>query len=717
MNAVPRYLTMTLLASALQNLYAADNQAPQAVPDETVLTTIVVTATRTEKALDSLPPSVSVLNRKDMDADFIQDFSDLSTNEPGVTIARDPRYGLSSVNIRGLDGNRVLMLVDGIRVADAFAFGPYQNSGRDVVDFGQLQSVEIVRGPASSLYGSDALGGVVGMRTTEPADLLRGKDGFGGQAQAVYSSADNSLSARAGVAANVNQQTSWMLQISGQHGNALDNMGTNDSAGPDRTTPNPQTYDSASVLGKVQNKIEGGHKLGITAEYWQNKVDTQLDSNITSTILASRAEDNTERWRISADYSFVSPEMNGLIDAASLKIYYQDQTAEQNTYQVRKTASNWSRSSTFQQDQAGISGQAEKYLHGDTVMQTLLVGGEWLQSSLSQLRTGTPASALLDVRDVPNTDTTQLGLFIQDSIEWIGTGFTLVPGIRYDHYNLDPVEDAQFIKQGGTSVSLDDGKFSPKLLASWKASDTLSLFAQYSQGFRAPSPMELNASYVSPMGYAAVANPDLQPETSQGFEIGARLGDKALGGSVTVFDNHYKNFIEQVSINCPGKPQCIPGAYLVYQSQNIASVEIYGAEARAHWEPAQGWRGWMSLAYAVGINKTSDTYLDSVAPLQGVVGISYGTASWGGAFTLSAAATHDHVSSPDYFKAPGYGVLDFTAWWQPAKAVRLNAGVFNLGNKKYWLASDVIGVPADSTVVDRYSQPGTNARVNLVWNF
>jgi hemoglobin/transferrin/lactoferrin receptor protein len=147
---------------------------------------VTVTATRSEKKLQDAPVTASVISDQDIEDGLVKDIKDLVRFEPGVSVRRAParftaagastgRDGNAGFNIRGLEGNRVLILVDGVRVPDGYAFGA-QNMGRgDYVDLDTLKSVEIVRGPASALYGSDGLAGSVSYFTKDPSDLL--KDG------------------------------------------------------------------------------------------------------------------------------------------------------------------------------------------------------------------------------------------------------------------------------------------------------------------------------------------------------------------------------------------------------------------------------------------------------------------------------------------------------------------------------------------------------------
>ncbi|MGL4996720.1 MAG: TonB-dependent hemoglobin/transferrin/lactoferrin family receptor [Deefgea sp.] len=712
------FFTLTLLAVSLQQAFAAEQIALNQ------LDPVVVTATRTERNLADLPPSVSATQREELNTSMINDFRDFSRSEPGVNISKNARFGLSSVNIRGLEGNRVLMLVDGIRLPDVFTFGAYLNSGRDQVDFSQLSAIEVVRGPSSTLYGSDALGGIVGMRTTEPTDLLRSEQTVAGQIKADYGSADDSYGGQAAVAFAMGENTLGLVQIAGRRGHELENKGSVDTQKYGRTTANPQDTEKRSALVKLQHYLDGGHKLGLTAETYRSEVDTIMYSEIGAPMLtsvkSSRAFDEQERRRISLDYSYTAPEAGGLIDNAQAKIYRQTMDTTQSSYQVRQSGKvitpNWSRVSSYEQDLTGVNGLIEKKIAGD-ISQRWTVGAEWFQTDFSELRDGTPASSSLNVRDIPNTKTTQWGVYAQNELGFADGRFTLTPGLRYDAYELTPDVDKAFSNGGGKATGLKDSAISPKLLATWRASDSVTVFGQYSSGFRAPNALELNGSYRSPMGYAAIANPDLKPETSRGFELGSRFGNNAFGGSVTAFDNRYDDFIEQVSINCPGSPACVPGTFVTYQSQNIKDARIYGAEARMHWQFADGWQSWGNVAWAEGRNESNDKPIGSVAPLKGVLGLSYSQNQWGSQLLLTAVKKQSKTASEADFQAPGYGLLDLTAWWSPTKDLTLTGGVFNITDKKYWIDSDVRSIAASTLYLDRLTQPGRNVRIAADWKF
>lgn len=152
--------------------YSAD-RASETPAAATRLKQTTVTATRGERDVYEVPASVSVLGRAALDDTLTSDLRDVFRNEPGVAVNNSPaRFGAGSINIRGLEGNRVVIVTDGVRMPDFFSFGPFFSVGRDYTDLETVQSVEILRGPSSALYGSDALGGVVLFTTPEPEDII-----------------------------------------------------------------------------------------------------------------------------------------------------------------------------------------------------------------------------------------------------------------------------------------------------------------------------------------------------------------------------------------------------------------------------------------------------------------------------------------------------------------------------------------------------------------
>lgn len=130
---------------------------------------VTISATRQEQSVNSVPSTVTVHTREELDRNNVNSIKDLVRYEPGVSVGgAGQRGGISGYNIRGIDGDRILTQVDGVEVPDGFFNGPYAKTQRNYVDPEIVKRVEILRGPASVLYGSNAIGGAVSYYTLDP---------------------------------------------------------------------------------------------------------------------------------------------------------------------------------------------------------------------------------------------------------------------------------------------------------------------------------------------------------------------------------------------------------------------------------------------------------------------------------------------------------------------------------------------------------------------
>ena len=261
----------------------------------------------------------------------------------------------------------------------------------------------------------------------------------------------------------------------------------------------------------------------------------------------------------------------------------------------------------------------------------------------------------------------------------------------------------------------------------WRFTDEWSLFAGYARGFRSPPYNDVNIGLTNiAFRYTAIANPDLKPETSDGYELGLRFIAPAAYVSVSGYYNDYKDFI-QSNVDTGRNAQGLT----VFQSQNIADARIYGAEMKAGIEfgelsPAlKGWALRSALAWSRGDNRTDDEPLASVDPLRGTLGLMYDTDTWGvelaGTFVQRkkrlpppAAQTNPNAPAPFVYQPAGYGVLDLMAHWNFAPGATFNVGVFNLADKRYIEWSSITpSLITNRALSDRYSSPGRTFSASL----
>ena len=226
---------------------------------------VVISATRTERAEKDTTTTVTVTTEKEIERQLVTNIIDLTRNEPGVEVSNQPdRQGASSFSIRGIGGNRVLILVDGVNLPDGAEAS--RGLSRDFVDLDTLKRVEILRGSGSALYGSDALAGVVTYTTLDPADLLSADGHFGGRLKTGYASVNNQKSNTAIVAG---RQGEWdgILTATYRVGNETT---------PATGTPNPMQIDSTSVLGKLGWKPNAHNQVRFGFQGFERKDQIHL---------------------------------------------------------------------------------------------------------------------------------------------------------------------------------------------------------------------------------------------------------------------------------------------------------------------------------------------------------------------------------------------------------------------------------------------------------
>ncbi|MFC5300744.1 TonB-dependent hemoglobin/transferrin/lactoferrin family receptor [Azospira restricta] len=749
-----RCFTLQPLAATLA---AALSAAAFPALADTALRDTVVTATRSAAAIDDLPVTVTTVTREEMDRRLPADEADLFRDEPDVAMARDlRRFGATRVNIRGIEDNRVVTMVDGVRLPDFYNGGGPTNFSMSATpsalpDF--LKQVEIVRGPASSLYGSDAMGGVVGFVTLDPADIATGERKAAVRVRGGYFGASEQFSGSV-VGALRGERAEFLLGYGEAHGHEADNQGRNDSTSRFREKPNPADSEDRGLLAKLVLKPAAGHKLTATVESREQKVDTDVRrlSGSLPKITRMLGDDSSERTRFSLEYEHKPT--GAFYDRLLARAYHQRAETHNENYQRRSNTGATCSASTgagnncdifqdfrFEQTSSGINLQFESLL-GKDVTQLLTYGVDLMRSEVEELRdatrynltTGTVSKSIAGenypLRDFANGRTDTIGLFVQDEIGGlVGGRLTLTPGIRYDRTTLKPQVDA--LSQGvltaiNRSVAEQSySRFSPKLAAQWKVDEALSTYGQIAAGFRAPNYNEVNGAFRNTAQlYATIPNGELKPETSVGVELGLRAKGATARGQVAVFHNKYKDFIETVRLACPSDPACIAG-FTTYQSRNLSKVRIYGAEARGSWDFMPGWRVDGALAYAHGDNQEDDQPLNSIEPMRLSLGLVRDAGSWGAEARLRAAKRKTRIddsdgtaSDPVYYRTPGYGVTDLAAWIKPSRDTRLTVGVNNLFDKKYWLWSDIRQADArNPAAVDFYSQPGRSFRVAFQADF
>lgn len=718
----------TLLALAMA---AVSTSAAGAEP--TAFDSVKVTATRADQAVEDVAGSVSVIDEEDIQARMATDVRDLLRHEPGVSVRAQPyrpgaalgatgRGGNEGINIRGMEGNQVLLQTDGVRLPASFAFGPQFAGRADYLEIEGYKRIELLRGPASTLYGSDGLGGAVSFQTKDVDDLLDRDRKSQMRVRAAYTSVDDGWLLSPSFAAR-GERFEGMILGAFRWQDETENGGGNKAANTSRTAANPQEIRSNYLLAKLGYRPDAVHAFKFTLE----SLDRRLEADVLSAIAPTRTvptsvtrlttDDEVTRRRAGFDYSYRDGD-NAFIQLANAGLYVQDSSNRQFADERRNGAADRTRDNHYDERIVGLNAQFESNF-GEAVAHRIVYGLDASVTDVRGLRDGTvpPANETFPNKPFPDTDYRLIGAFAQDEIS-LGN-VVLIPGIRYDHFSLDPArDDPQYT--GLAPTRLSDGQLSPKLGVIWRLHPLANPFVQYAYGFRAPTPNDVNNGFTnltSPNGaYQTISNPNLKPETSRSFEIGLRGDDGALRYSLSLFSNRYEDFIESTQIGGTGTAS----DPLTFQSVNLAGARIRGLELSGEWRFMSEWSLKGSLARTHGSKRTDggSSPLQTIDPAKLVLALNHEVEGrYGVEATLTAVERKKRPHDPAMYAPGGFALFDLTGHYQLAPNARVNVGLFNIFDRKYFLWADTRSVSSSSTVLDAYSQAGRNFAVSFDYEF
>jgi hemoglobin/transferrin/lactoferrin receptor protein len=722
---------------------------------------VVVSGSRNEQLRDDLPMSMDVLTDSDLEDKQIGNIKDLVKDLPNVSVKHAParftvtgasnptgRDGNAGFNIRGMGGNRVLMLVDGTRMPSSYVNG--NNAfGRDALALDLIKRVELVRGPSSVLYGSDGLAGLVNFITYEPSDFLAttGPDTkkLGGRVATSWSGDDEGFNLAATVAGRASDTAQWMLTGTARSARGLDNMGTNDEPNISRTRPNPQTNRGESLLGKLVLRPDATQKHVLALEHVGKSSDTELLSSRANplplpTTTATRAlvagesdRDTLRRDRLTWDARYVLD--SSWADQLQTMVSLQNSDAQDNGRTIRNDAGVRIRDTSYNEHTWQVNVQASKSRAlSEQWSQKLTYGLDVASTDVTSWFGGSdpaPLAAYVPKKYFPDSRGSGAALYGQS--ELTNDRWSVTPGVRFERFAVDVISQDGYAPPATIpGVSLSGFNTSPKLGALYRMTPQWSAYGNYASGFRAPNAAQLNGFIDPSPGVNArlLGNPNLQPETSKNIELGLRARLQRLSLDLSAFTGDYKQLIVDKKFLGGTNTVADPN---VFQTVNVDNATIWGFEFKGSMDWGQVGEGKLSMPFAYGQARGQDNGtgqpLNSMDPAMFTMGLNYEAAIWSLRLDLRYHAAKDasdvdptsgvKAGSTQFTTVPSATTLDLTGQWRIRKDVRLTAGIVNLTDRKYWLWSDVQGLTTANaaTQADAYTQPGRHVNVSLVADF
>jgi hemoglobin/transferrin/lactoferrin receptor protein len=544
---------------------SADSAAAKPAPGERalMLATTVVTATRHESDTLKAPVAITVVGPERIERSVNPSVADLLREVPGVFVVDNTIAGMQRLRIRGEDARRGMVLLDGQEISDHSSFGPGL-----LIDPSFIERIEVVRGPHSTLYGSRAAGGVINVITRKrPEREVEATLASGYSGATDGWRADGMFAVRKGGA--------WMRAS----GAGMDNNDRDTPEGPLDDTSN----DAESALIQA-GWSDDTHDLRMLYDFYDlSSRAATPDSLVDGSVISKYHMDMPQRDRDRVAAFYDGKNLLPGLERVHLDAYWQ-QVDRRLTQDIAglvlppsppPTRYDYANDDRDTIDTWGLNAQADWKPHRDHLLTT---GLTWIDDTLDKVvdRTGTLTKGPL-VTPVDESLQTDAGiwttaLFAQDTWSFL-EDWQLTAGVRWYHVHsvLDDSNDPLLVP-GSES---DDAAVGSASLV-WNPLKPLALRASWGQGYVYPTLLQLHTGSLFGQGNITRPNPNLDPETSNNWELGARWQDSRYALDTAVFYTLSDDYIAAVS--AADAPEAGWPAYERTYT-NLDSAETWGVEA------------------------------------------------------------------------------------------------------------------------------------------
>lgn len=640
-------------------------------------------AARDQRDLLQTPNGASVVGPREMRRQQASTYAELLDDVPGVTITGGPRGIAQEPNIRGFQDDQVVIRADGVRQNFNLA-----HRGRFFADPAILKQVEILRGGASTLYGSGALGGVIFLDTLDAQDLVKPGDSWGNEVKLAGNGQGGSF--LRSIALATEQGSVDALAFYAERPMYSDLRDGSDKPILD------SRINSWSSLFKVGWEPDDANRFEISTMGYSDSGDTPNTAQEDTSVPRTRSDRlvarnlNSQVTRLGWDYT---SRTNQLLDL-SVSAYLNNVSITERRYRDRRF--DTTDFSTLGGEVTNIS----RFTMGVPV--TLAYGVELFRDDQEATRNGQQRL------QAPNAQRQFRAAFAQADFE-LRPGITLTPGLRYDSFDLNADSD-RFADRSESQIS-------PRLALNWQPNDNSQLFLSASQSFRAPTLTELYADGVhfpmmTPLGDPRdpktlfltvnefIPTPNLKPERATQVEIGGRYRKNNVGESgdslqlsANVYYASVNDFVDNrilgpdfstISFNRVTQRMEVSASTRNY---NVDAV-LYGFEGEISYD-AQRWFASANVILPRGHQTRENGQLASIPQdrlvliggLRPTLGVEIGLRS-----TIAGEISEKDLPAR-VEPTPSFVVFDLFANWQPGweklEGVSFSAGIDNLTNETY----------------------------------
>jgi hemoglobin/transferrin/lactoferrin receptor protein len=665
---------------------------------------IIVTATRTEEEPFRLPYTVDEVGRRGLEQNLPRTLPEALKETPSVMVQKTG-HGQGSPFIRGFTGFRTLMLIDGIRLNNSvFRDGP--NQYWNTVDVMSVNRLEVVKGPSSVLYGSDAIGGTVNAITSRREEFGPGEN-WDRRTYYRFASAENSHTARAEVSGNFNEEVGVLV------GGTFKDYG--DLRGGRDVGRQPQTgYSEYDWDVKLERFLDPDSKVVVAHQTVRQDDAWRTHRTIYGLLWegTTRGTDRKLAYDQDRDLTYLqyhTENLSGVIDEMHFSMSHQLQGEQEHRI----------RSNGTQQKQGFDVHTFGSFLtlHSSSPVGEWVYGVEGYHDSVDSFSQQYNAGGGLTATDIqgPVGDDASYdlaGVFVQDKVT-VGERVEFILGGRYTYVRAEANRVRDPITTAVTNVGDDWNAAvgSARLLWQVDQADHWHLFAGVSQGFRAPNLSDLTRFDIAGSGEVETAAPNLDPEYFITYEAGLKFDHERVSGQVA----YYYTDIDSMIIRTPTGN--VIGGLNEVTKRNSGDGYIHGVELSGEFELYPQWtaRGaftWMEGevdGYPTSATVEQKEPVSKLMPMALQLGLVWEHPShkyWVEAFCtladkqdkLSAADRRDTQRIPPG-GTPGYGIGTLRFGWNACGNARFVFAIENITDKDYRVHGSGLNEPGRNFVI------------------
>mgnify|MGYP003631573044 FL=1 len=697
---------------------------------------VVMSISKWEQQKKDIPQKISLMNAKTIEFTASQTSADLLQNS-GKVFVQKSQLGGGSPMIRGFATNRLLLSVDGVRMNNAiFRGGNIQNVIS--IDPFTIKSTEVIFGPGSVIYGSDAIGGVMNFYTNNPQFSKTDSLEVFGKSNYRYSSANNENTVH--VDFNLGKRE-WAFLSSltynnfgdlkmGSHGpnSYLRNNYVVTENGQDRLQENdnakkqvPTGYDQINVMQKVLFRPNSNWNINLSAYYSETSDYSRYDRLIRPSkdglgLRSAEWSYGPQKWFM-GNLQFYKNGKGKFYDGLKITTAYQNFVESRNDrgfgddirYGSKENVDAISANVDFENKRIG---NLRLYYGGEYVFNK--IGSAGNEFNIETMVTSPSASRYPD-----NSTWQTLAGYISGELR-AKPNFTFLSGLRYSHVWIDAIFDQTFYSFPFNDADLSTGALTGSLGFSWFPKADLQLTFNGSTGFRAPNIDDVGKIFDSEPGSVVVPNPDLEPEYAYNLEVGIQknFNDRLMLKGAS-FYTYLVDALVRRDFQFNGNSEIMYNGELhnVQAIQNAAKAYVYGFEFGLDAFLTENLSVNANLTFTEGIEEEqdgTDTPGRHVAPTFGDFHIVWKNqklktdlfANFNGEISFGDLAmsekTKDYIYAVDADGnpySPSWYTLNFRSQYQLSHALKFTANLENFTDQRYRSYSSGIVAPGINLIL------------------